>query len=237
MQRVASATKRAAEIQARGHWPLLVGGTMLYFKALTEGIDAMPASNAQVRAALAAQMARDGLPSLYRELQAVDPPTAARLKPGDTQRILRALEVHRISGQPLSAFHRGRPAIAMPPLISLEPSERNWLHRRIASRFTEMLANGLLDEVAGLRARGDLHPDLPSMRCVGYRQAWEALEMGDHSALAERGIAATRQLAKRQMTWLRGMSHRHVVASDAPDALTQAVRLAQQFASTQPPHH
>lgn len=225
-----------AEIHARGHLPLLVGGTMLYFKALFDGLDEMPPSDPATRATLAAQIAAQGLGALYDELQRVDPPTAARLKPGDSQRIQRAVEVYRLSGQPLSSFHSGKTAGEdTPPLISLEPQERAWLHTRIAARFEQMLADGFLDEVRALHARGDLHADLPSMRCVGYRQAWEAL---DHKStgeaaereIAERGIAATRQLAKRQITWLRGMPQRQVVACDAPDALAQAVRLATRLA-------
>ncbi len=201
---VGDAQRLIGEINARGRLPLLVGGTMLYFKALFEGLDAMPAADRGVRAALAEQLERDGLHALYRELQRVDPVTAARLKPADQQRIQRALEVHRVSGQPLSSFHRlkAEPA-ALPPLISLEPDDRAWLHQRIEARFAQMLELGLVDEVRRLAARGDLHADLPSMRCVGYRQTWEALEAGDLSALPERGIAATRQLAKRQLTWLR----------------------------------
>jgi tRNA dimethylallyltransferase len=205
---------------------LLVGGTMLYFKALFEGLDAMPAADREVRAALAAQLERDGLPALYRELQRVDPVTAARLKPADQQRIQRALEVFRVSGQPLSAFHTEKPPREMPPLISLEPDDRAWLHHRIEARFHQMLDAGLVDEVRTLGERGDLHAEMPSMRCVGYRQTWEALVAGDLSDLPERGVAATRQLAKRQITWLRGMPQRQRVACDAADATAQVVALA-----------
>ncbi len=226
---VHDAQRLIAEIRARGHLPLLVGGTMLYFKALFEGLDAMPAADREVRATLADQLEREGLHALYRELQRVDPVTAARLKPADQQRIQRALEVYRVSGQPLSAFHSEKAPMQTPPLLSLEPADRAWLHERIATRFHQMLAQGLVDEVIALQARGDLNADLPSMRCVGYRQAWEALADGDDSTLAERGIAATRQLAKRQITWLRGMPQRHVVACDAPDATAQVVTLAQRL--------
>ena len=213
-------------ITARAHVPLLVGGTMLYFKALFEGLDAMPAADRGVRAALAEQLERDGLYSLYRELQRVDPITAARLKPTDPQRILRALEVFRVSGEPLSSFHSVKVERALPPLIALEPDDRAWLHRRIEARFRQMLAEGLVDEVRCLRARAGLHAELPSMRCVGYRQAWEALDADDLSALPERGIVATRQLAKRQITWLRGMPQRHRVACDGAHATDAAVALA-----------
>ena len=202
---------------------------MLYFKALFEGLDAMPAADRAVRAALDAQCEREGLYSLYRELQKVDPVTAARLKPADRQRIGRALEVYRVSGQPLSSFHHEKAAVETPPLISLEPTDRAWLHQRIEDRFAHMLDAGLVDEVESLMNRGDLHADMPSMRCVGYRQVWEALEAGDLSELPERGIAATRQLGKRQLTWLRSMPQRHVVACDAADAQAQVVTLAQQL--------
>ncbi len=188
----------------------------------------MPAADREVRAALAAQLERSGLPALYRELQRVDPVTAARLKPADQQRIQRALEVFRVSGQPLSSFHTEKAALAHAPLISLEPDDRAWLHQRIEARFHQMIEQGLVDEVRHLGERGDLNlnADMPSMRCVGYRQTWEALVAGDLSDLPERGVAATRQLAKRQMTWLRGMPQRHRIACDAPDATAQVVALA-----------
>jgi tRNA dimethylallyltransferase len=222
-QFVADATRLAAAIRARGHLPLLVGGTMLYVKALREGIDAMPPADPVLRRELDQRAARDGWPALHAELARVDPVTAARLAPADAQRIQRALEVHALSGRPLSDWQQGpREADAQAwPLVALEPASRAWLHQRIAERFAAMLDAGLLDEVRRLRARGDLHAGLPSMRCVGYRQAWDALETGDTTPLLERGIAATRQLAKRQLTWLRGMD-RTVVACDAPDALRHA---------------
>ena len=231
---VGDAQRLIAEIAARGNLPLLVGGTMLYFKALFDGLDAMPAADRAVRAALAAQLERNGLHALYRELQRVDPVTAARLKPADQQRIQRALEVFRVSGQPLSSFHTEKPAAEHAPLISLEPDDRAWLHQRIETRFHQMLDNGLVDEVRALGERGDLDADMPSMRCVGYRQSWEALVAGDLSDLPERGVAATRQLAKRQMTWLRGMPQRHRVACDAADATAQAVALATRLAEALP---
>ena len=229
---VGDAQRLIGEIRARGHLPLLVGGTMLYFKALFEGLDAMPAADRAVRAALDDQCEREGLHSLYRELKRVDPVTAARLAPADRQRIQRALEVHRVSGKPLSSFHHEKAAIETPPLISLEPTDRAWLHQRIEARFAQMLDAGLVDEVQALMQRGDLHADLPSMRCVGYRQTWEALEADDLFDLPERGIAATRQLAKRQLTWLRSMPQRTVVACDAQDAQAQVVALALRLADT-----
>ncbi len=214
------------QINARGKLALLVGGTMLYFKALFDGLDAMPAADSSVRAALAAQAQALGWPALHAELSRIDPVTAARLAPNDAQRIQRALEVFRVSGQPLSAFHgaRGRSesnAVAV-PLFSLEPRERGWLHERIAQRFDAMLSGGFLDEVQALRARGDLSADLPSMRCVGYRQAWEALDgLWPMQQLRDKSVFATRQLAKRQLTWLRSMPQREIIACDAPDVLEQ----------------
>ena len=233
---VADARQAVQEILGRAALPLLVGGTMLYLKALREGLDAMPAADAATREALDAQAARQGWPALHAELARVDPRTAARLAPNDAQRIQRALEVWRLSGRPLSDWHAapqtgtgtGKAGLAL-QLIALEPRSRAWLHERIGQRFDTMLASGLVDEVRALRARGDLHPDLPSMRCVGYRQAWQALEHDGAlapgspgwAAFREAGIAATRQLAKRQLTWLRSMPQRHVVACDAPDAVAQ----------------
>ena len=222
------------EILARGALPLLVGGTMLYFKALREGLDRLPASDPATRRALDAEAEARGWPALHAELAAVDPATAARLAPTDAQRIQRALEVWRLSGRPLSSWHSGPRTAddATWPLVALEPASRAWLHARIAARFAQMLDAGLLDEVRRLRARGDLHPQLPSMRCVGYRQAWQALEQGGVDALPAAGAAATRQLAKRQLTWLRSMPGRHVVACDAPDASTRALRLLGELAAT-----
>ncbi|MEG0446214.1 MAG: tRNA (adenosine(37)-N6)-dimethylallyltransferase MiaA [Comamonas sp.] len=232
-----------AEIRERSAIPLLVGGTMLYFKALMDGLDDMPAANPEVRAQLDAQAAQLGWPAMHARLAEVDPVTAARLAPADSQRIQRALEVWQISGKPLSSFHTSKnkagPAeqLGLAALFSLEPENRAWLHQRIALRFDLMLEQGFLDEVRTLRARGDLHLDLPSIRCVGYRQAWEVLDAHeadpsrplDMAGLRERGIVATRQLAKRQITWLRSMPQRQAIACDAPDAqarlLTDAMQL------------
>ncbi|MDQ3058754.1 MAG: tRNA (adenosine(37)-N6)-dimethylallyltransferase MiaA [Pseudomonadota bacterium] len=310
---VQDAQRLIREIQARGRLPLLVGGTMLYFKALFDGLDDMPPADPAIRAVIADQAAEKGWPALHAELAQVDPVTAARLAPNDSQRISRALEVFRVSGQPLSFFHQRKAikgiageagasdAVAgetnVPtaiPLISLEPLDRAWLHARIAQRFDAMLAVGFIDEVRALRQRGDLMPDLPAMRCVGYRQAWEALDAQEPSGtspttaadlarnferfhadgapslstakaqspaantavqvrpdknipssatgkttearrpdgqltpkalseLRDKGIFATRQLAKRQITWLRSMPQRQIVACDAPDALEQVL--------------
>lgn len=234
---VRDATELIHAIHARGRHPLLVGGTMLYFKALFDGLDDMPKADAQVRAAIEAEAQARGWPALHAELAQVDPPTAARLAPGDSQRIQRALEVYRLTGRPLSSFHTTKNAAGSTDaarsttLISLEPQDRAWLHARIAQRFDAMLATGFLDEVRALRARGDLHPDLPSMRCVGYRQAWEALDgVFPLNELRERGIYATRQLAKRQITWLRSMPQRRIVHCDTPDALAQVLQIARTWA-------
>jgi len=217
-----------ADISARGKLPLLVGGTMLYFKALADGIDPMPAANAEVRARIESEAQQLGWPAMHAQLAQVDPATAARLAPADSQRIQRALEVYRLSGLPLSHFQVRKDAApkSSAPLIALEPQDRAWLHTRIAQRFDLMLAQGLVEEVKTLRARGDLHPNLPSMRCVGYRQVWEALDgVTPTSEVRDKGVFATRQLAKRQITWLRSMPARQVVACDAPDALGQVLRV------------
>jgi len=225
---VADAQRLIHEITGRGHLPLLVGGTMLYFKALREGLDAMPQADAGVRARIDADAAARGWPALHADLARVDPTTAARLAPADAQRIQRALEIWQLTGRPLSAWHQTGTRRAPPegalPMVSLEPTSRAWLHERIAARFDAMLAAGLVDEVRALRARGDLHPGLPAMRCVGYRQAWEALEGERPDELRDRAIAATRQLAKRQLTWLRSMPSRRVVECDAPGARAVGVR-------------
>ncbi len=202
-----------ADIRARGATPILSGGTMLYFRALTEGLSALPRADAGVRAELDGRAAREGWPALHAELARVDPQTAARLAPMDAQRIQRALEVHQLSGQPLSALQGRRntdtdvPGSFVP--IALIPPDRAALHAAIARRFDDMLDAGLVDELRGLRQRHALEPEMPSMRCVGYRQAWQFLDGAiDMQQLRELGIAATRQLAKRQLTWLRSTPSR-----------------------------
>jgi tRNA dimethylallyltransferase len=237
---VRDTTRLVDEIAARGRTALLVGGTMLYFKALLVGLDDMPQADAAVRLSLEARAKALGWPALHAELARVDPVTAARLPPNDSQRIQRALEVYEVSGRPISSFQTGRthnPDSRLAPehLISLEPLDRSWLHARIAQRFDDMLASGFLDEVRTLRARGDLSTELPSMRCVGYRQAWDmlvthgdALTPEQLNELRDLGIVATRQLAKRQLTWLRSMPQRQAIACDAPDALAQVLRAVEQ---------
>ena len=233
-QFVADARRLAGEILARGRLPLLVGGTMLYFKALFDGLSEMPQADEALRAELDARAAALGWPAMHAELAGLDPITAARLAPNDSQRIQRALEVCTLAGKPMSELHQHRSEGVAWPLLSLEPTDRTWLHQRLDQRFKQMLDAGLLDEVRGLRARGDLTADLPAIRCVGYRQAWEALDADDFSALVERGSAATRQLAKRQLTWLRSMPQRQVIACDGPQA--QAELLAALHRILEPRH-
>ena len=203
------ALRIAREIAARGHLPVFAGGTMLYYRALTHGLADLPSASAAIRDELDREAARLGWPALHAQLAAVDCVTAARLDPNDAQRIQRALEVFRASGKPLSELiaHAGPRALPFAALrISLEPSDRAALHRRIAQRFAQMLRAGLVAEVRSLRERFALHENLPAMRAVGYRQVWETLEgRAPQATLEARGIAATRQLAKRQLTWLRAM--------------------------------
>lgn len=190
-----------------GRLPVLVGGTMLYFKALLDGLASMPESDAQVRAVLEQQMQQQGLAALHERLQQVDPESAARIHVNDSQRILRALEVWQVSGQSMSAHRRQQQAQPLPFAVqafALAPAQRSTLHERIALRFELMLQQGFIDEVERLRQLPGMHAQLPSMRAVGYRQVWEYLD-GDCDArqMQERAVAATRQLAKRQFTWLR----------------------------------
>jgi len=219
MQFREDALSLVTQIHARGKLPLLVGGTMLYFKALQEGLDALPPADPAIRARLDAQAAQIGWPALHAQLATLDPDSAARLQPNDTQRIQRALEIIELTGQPMSQLLAKTPKAELPfdllPL-ALEPSDRSVLHERIARRFDAMLGpggtGGLIAEVDTLRARGDLHLGLPAMRCVGYRQVWEYLDgLYDETVLRAKSIAATRQLAKRQLTWLRAMPQRVVI--------------------------
>ncbi|SAK42999.1 tRNA delta(2)-isopentenylpyrophosphate transferase [Caballeronia glebae] len=232
----ADALRLTGEIVARGNVPLLVGGTMLYYKALTQGLNDLPTADADVRAALDADAARDGWPALHARLAAVDPQTAARLAPNDSQRIQRALEIFMLSGQPMSTLlaaprtqHADTPYRFVP--IALEPSDRAVLHARIAARFDAMLAHGFIDEVRALRARGDLNLSMPSIRCVGYRQAWEYLDGATgYDEMRDKGIFATRQLCKRQLTWLRAMPERVVVDCCAEDATERALEAIERIA-------
>lgn len=217
---VRDATQAIGQIRARGRLPLVVGGTMLYAKALREGLSALPSADREVRARIEARAREIGWPGLHAELARIDPATAARLPPNDSQRIQRALEVFELTGVPLSQLqstpHKPQLALAT---IALVPQDRAELHRRIERRFDAMLAAGFLDEVRALMARGDLDPDLPSLRSVGYRQAWQHLAQGTPFAeFRAAAIAATRQLAKRQITWLRSMRDAATVDPFGPDA-------------------
>lgn len=202
-----------ADIRARGKVPVILGGTMMYYKTLVSGIDDLPTANAEIRQAIEQQALLEGWPAIHAQLAAVDPVTAQRLKPNDSQRLQRALEVFQITGKPLSSFHqRDLQTDALIPTLAIEPSDRSVLHKRIENRFHTMLEQGLIEEVIELRHNHVLDETMPSMRCVGYRQVWEHLH--GHSTRAEmidRGVAATRQLAKRQITWLRSTANKEVV--------------------------
>jgi tRNA dimethylallyltransferase len=217
------------DIQARGHLPLLVGGTMMYFKALRDGLNDLPAADSEIRKTLEARAAAEGWPAMHAWLKTIDPITAQRLSPNDSQRVGRALEIWQISGQPMSAL-LGVTQPADEPVatitLSLEPLERSLLHTRIAERFNQMLELGLVAEVQALYARGDLHTGLPSVRCVGYRQLWAMLEGElDLKQAREQAISATRQLAKRQITWLRSQPDRKIIDACSPNAIDQVVQL------------
>ena len=221
------------DITARGKIPFLVGGTMLYFKALREGLNDMPSSDLQVRAEIDARAQALGWHTLHADLAAVDPQTAARLHPADAQRISRALEVYAQTGRPMSAYLNRAKVSALPYralALAIMPSDRAVLHARIAERFDAMLHQGLVAEVDHLRARFELNPQLPAMRCVGYRQAWRYLdgEMG-RDELRDRGIYATRQLAKRQLTWLRAMQDVVILDCLEPQLTTRVTAAVKQF--------
>ena len=220
------------QVSQRGRVPLLVGGTGLYFRALQQGLSDLPEADPATRARLAAEARELGWPALHARLAQVDPAAAARISSHDTQRLQRALEVFSLTGRPLSELQRGAPPARFPWRVlklALLPADRHRLHERIARRFDAMLDEGFLDEVRALRTREDLHPELPSIRAVGYRQAWEYLDgRSDASQFRDRAIFATRQLAKRQITWLRSDHGARMLAPDRP-ALAQralaAVRL------------
>ncbi|MDH0957000.1 tRNA (adenosine(37)-N6)-dimethylallyltransferase MiaA [Pseudomonas chengduensis] len=234
----ADALAAMAESTARGRIPLLVGGTMLYYKALLEGLADMPSADPVIRAELEARALAEGWEVLHRELAAVDPESAARIHPNDPQRLTRALEVYRLSGLSMTE-HRRRQAAGNPDTgtsgagqlpytvaqLAIAPAQRQVLHDRIAQRFRAMVEQGFVQEVEALRSRSDLHAGLPSIRAVGYRQMWEYLD-GELSRdeMVERGIIATRQLAKRQFTWLRGWENLHWLDSLACDNLSRALK-------------
>ena len=233
----ADAHQAMKAIVARGNVPLLVGGTMLYARALLGGLSDLPEADAEVRADLEAQAARIGWPAMHRQLAEVDPQTAQRLSPADSQRIQRALEVHRITGTPLSALQTRATRSPEFPYrvlkVGLMPGDRAVLHQRIAARFDDMLARGIVDELRQLRSRYPLLPSMPSMRCVGYRQAWQFIDGAiDGKSLREKGIAATRQLAKRQLTWLRSMQDVETFDCLRPDLNEIVSRRCAEFLQT-----
>jgi tRNA dimethylallyltransferase len=223
-----------SEITAQGRIPLLIGGTGLYFRVLEQGLSHLPRADVAVRAHLRAEQELSGLAAMHRRLAAVDPESARRIHCNDSQRIQRALEVFELTGRPLSEGFRSRHKQACPyrPVkLILGPAERGWLHARVARRFQHMLKAGFIDEVKGLYAHGDLHPDLPSMRVVGYRQAWPyCAGLDDLPAMTGKAIAATRQLAKRQLTWLRDEADAHWLAADqdASTLVAVAMKILQQ---------
>lgn len=217
-----------AEITAVGRIPLLVGGTMLYFRALEQGLSRLPAADPALRARLDEELAGHGLAAMHRRLRQVDPAAAARIHPNDPQRILRALEVFEISGSPISELQAGAERNELPYRVSkliIAPQTRATLHRRIEQRFRGMLEQGFIDEVRRLRQRGDLKLSTPAMRAVGYRQVWEYLDgKYGYDELLARGTAATRQFAKRQLTWLRAEQGAAWFDSGTKDLLTQALK-------------
>lgn len=220
------------QISAAGKVPLLVGDTMLYFKRLVEGVANLPAADPLIRERLAAMQAEQGLAALHRELASVDPVSAARIHPNDPQRLMRALEVFHASGRPMSELWAEQETETFPwrvLSIALSPLDRSVLHRRIAQRFGAMLDEGLIDEVAALRKRKDIHAGLPSMKSVGYRQVWEYLD-GEYGRdeLVSRGVIATRQLAKRQLTWLRSWPALRWIDTQQPDALDKLLKFVRE---------
>ncbi|PLC55385.1 tRNA (adenosine(37)-N6)-dimethylallyltransferase MiaA [Pollutimonas nitritireducens] len=233
----ADASKLIDAIRARGNIPLLCGGTMLYYKALREGLNELPVADPGVRADIDNEARECGWPELHRQLAVYDPITAARLAPNDSQRLQRAIEIYRISGRPMSEWlAQARPQRRFEHdfvTISLEPSDRLALHARIERRYQQMISNGLVQEVEILHERPDLHTGLPSVRCVGYRQLWDFLDGKiDMQTAVEQAVAATRQLAKRQLTWLRSQPERYVIDCLAPDASAQAVQRFSAFRPT-----
>ncbi|WP_223523140.1 tRNA (adenosine(37)-N6)-dimethylallyltransferase MiaA [Pseudomonas sp. BF-RE-24] len=232
------ALQAMAEITARGKIPLLVGGTMLYYKALVDGLADMPAADPEVRAQIEEEAGRLGWQALHEQLAIIDPESAARIHPNDPQRLSRALEVYRVSGQSMTALRQRQSAQSTEAAASglqqlpytvanlaIAPANRQVLHRRIEQRFTLMLEQGFVDEVVALRERSDLHAGLPSIRAVGYRQVWDYLDGKLTSAeMQERGIIATRQLAKRQFTWLRSWTDLHWLDSLDCDNLPRALK-------------
>lgn len=227
-----------AEIRARGNIPVVVGGTMLYWRAWAHGLSALPPANPEIRARLDEQGKSIGWPAMHAQLVKVDPLTAERLQPNDSQRVQRALEVYQITGKPMSALladspsEDGREGSAIPGwinLVSLEPSDRTRLHQNLEKRFDEMMANGLIEEVQALKKNQELHADLPAIRSVGYRQVWEYLDgQTDLEQMRYKALAATRQLGKRQLTWLRAITGRKLFDPFNPEQLKAALDYCKQ---------
>jgi tRNA dimethylallyltransferase len=211
------------DIRSRGKVPVILGGTMMYFKSLVSGMDVLPSANSSVRQAIEDQASQMGWPAIHAQLSKVDPVSAARLKPNDSQRLQRALEVFLTTGKPISDFHlRHQLPDSTLPTLALEPSDRAILHQRIEARFHAMLEQGLIEEVIELRRNYVLDENMPSVRCVGYRQVWDYLNgLSSRQEMVERGIAATRQLAKRQMTWLRSTTNKEIVDPLQPNWLEE----------------
>ncbi|MBZ0328811.1 MULTISPECIES: tRNA (adenosine(37)-N6)-dimethylallyltransferase MiaA [Halomonas] len=233
------ALREMRQITAAGRVPLLVGGTMMYAKRLLEGVANLPPADPAIRAELLREVERDGLAALHEALSRIDPESASRIHPNDPQRLMRALEVYRATNKTLTDLWREQRPETFPwkvLSIGVTPFERHILHERIAQRFDGMLEDGLVEEVATLRARDDLHADLPSMKSVGYRQVWDYLDgkldgEGDIELLRQRTVIATRQLAKRQLTWLRGWPGLHWVDTQGNDALSEILKFVREFGS------
>lgn len=231
------ALREIREIHAVGKTPLLVGGAMLYFHVLRNGLATMPTADPAVRLKIERQAAQEGWEAIHRRLAEVDPEAAARIHPNDPQRLQRALEVYCVTGKPLSSFHferksgQSRSTLCRLHSLAVHPVQRSVLHQRIDSRFRDMLTAGLVAEVESLYRRGDLHPGLPSMKAVGYRQVWQYLDGGiAYPEMVDKSIAATRQLAKRQLTWLRGWPELHRVTEDAGKNLGEVLKFVDSLA-------
>lgn len=223
------ALREMADITAKGRIPLLVGGTMMYYNALIKGLAPLPEADPQVRQQLLEKGEREGWPALHAQLSKIDPESAKRLAPNDSQRLQRALEVYELTGRTLTQLwaEQERQSFAYNVVnLAVMPEERKTLHERIALRYKIMLKDGFVDEVKALHQRGDLNPQMPSVRCVGYRQVWSYLEgEWDHDTMVEKGIIATRQLAKRQITWLRSWENLHWLKSEDKDILNHSLKL------------
>ena len=232
------AKRLCEEIRLRGNIPIVVGGTMLYWRAWAHGLSSLPPANSEIRVRLEEQAKEIGWPAMHERLAQVDAVTASRLKPNDSQRVQRALEVFEITGKPMSSLlaespsEDGREGSAIPPwihLVSLEPSDRARLHLNLEKRFDEMLSSGLIEEVEVLRKNTALHADLPAVRSVGYRQVWEYLDgQIDREQMRYKALAATRQLGKRQLTWLRAIAGRNTFDPFNPDQLKAALDYCKQ---------